>query len=221
MKTKDKIIQGSIELFNQQGERNVTTNHIAEYVGISPGNLYYHYRNKDDIIRSIYKLYEKNLDQMFQPQDSSSQGMDEMMYYLERVFYSMWQFRFFYANLPDILARDPQLHERYLVAQKSLYQRIVNTLKQVRSQGFITLDDAMIDDLAHTLKLVVAFWISYQHTQSLGGITQATISQGVIKVFNVVKGYLTPSGLSNIQEIENKYLMMMKTNAIDIDKTLV
>ena len=85
MKTKDKIIQGSIELFNQQGERNVTTNHIAEYVGISPGNLYYHYRNKDDIIRSIYKLYEKNLDQMFQPQDSSSQGMDEMMYYLEVV----------------------------------------------------------------------------------------------------------------------------------------
>lgn len=212
MKTKDKIIQGSIELFNQQGERNVTTNHIAEHIGISPGNLYYHYRNKDDIIRSIYKLYEKNLDQMFQPKDANSSGMDEMMYYLDRVFYSMWQFRFFYANLPDILARDSELHKRYLIAQKALYQRLITTLTQVKSQGYMTLDDNMMDDLAHTLKLVVAFWISYQHTQDLSDITQSTISKGVIKVINIVKGYLTERGLVYMNEIENNYLEMIKTN---------
>ena len=79
MKTKDKIIQASIELFNLLGERNVSTNHIAAHLNISPGNLYYHYRNKDDIIRSIYTLYEQNLDQMFQPQHHESVGMDEMM----------------------------------------------------------------------------------------------------------------------------------------------
>lgn len=212
MKTKDKVIQGSIELFNLHGERNVTTNHIAEHVGISPGNLYYHYRNKDDIIRSIYKMYEKNLDQMFQPQDANSAGMDEMMYYLDRVFYSMWQFRFFYANLPDILARDRELHERYLVAQRALYQRIINTLKEVKSQGYITLDDDMMDDLAHTLKLVVAFWISYQHTQNLTEITQSTISQGVLKVINIVRGYLTESGISYMNDIEKNYREMIKTN---------
>jgi AcrR family transcriptional regulator len=214
MKTKDKVIQGSIELFNLNGERNVTTNHIAAHIGISPGNLYYHYRNKDDIIRSIYKLYEKNLDQMFQPQNEESAGMDEMMYYLDRVFYSMWQFRFFYANLPDILARDSELHERYLVAQKSLYQRMIATLSEVRSQGYITLDDEMMDDLAHTLKLVVTFWISYQHTQSSTQITQATISKGVLKILNIVKGYLTPSGLVHINEIEKNYLQMTQTNEL-------
>jgi len=212
MKTKGKVIQGSIELFNLHGERNVTTNHIAEHIGISPGNLYYHYRNKDDIIRSIYKLYERNLDQMFLPQDSNSSGMDEMMYYLDRVFYSMWEFRFFYANLPDILARDNDLHERYLVAQKSLYQRIIATLTEIRDQDYITLDDEMIEDLAHTLRLVVSFWVSYQHTQSLTKITQSTISKGVLKVLNIVKGYLTESGLAHINEIEKNYLAMTKTN---------
>ncbi len=210
MKTKDKVIQGSIELFNLHGERNVTTNHIAAHIGISPGNLYYHYRNKDDIIRSIYKLYEKNLDQMFQPQNSNSAGMDEMMYYLDRVFYSMWQFRFFYANLPDILARDSELQERYLVAQKSLYNRVIGTLSEVRDQGYITLDDEMMDDLAHTLKLVVAFWVSYQHTQTLTNITQVTISKGVLKVINIVKGYLTESGLIYMKAIEENYLAMTK-----------
>jgi len=215
MKTKDKIIQGSIELFNQQGERNVTTNHIAAHIGISPGNLYYHYSNKDDIIRSIYKLYEKNLDQMFQPQESSSAGMDEMMFYLDRVFYSMWQFRFFYANLPDILARDDELHQRYLVAQGRLYKRMIAILRQIRAQGFITLDDTMIDDLSHTLKLVVTFWISYQHTQTQQEITQSTISEGVLKVIGIFKGYLTPDGLDYMAELEKDYLRLLNDGVLE------
>jgi len=215
MKTKDKIIQGSIELFNKQGERNVTTNHIAAHIGISPGNLYYHYSNKDDIIRSIYKLYEKNLDQMFQPQENDTKGMDEMMYYLDRVFYSMWQFRFFYANLPDILARDDELHERYLVAQKRLYKRIISILYEIRVQGFITLDDPMVDNLAHTLKLVVTFWVSYQHTQTQQEITRSTISEGVLKVIGIFKGYLTPSGLEYMVEVEKAYIKMLKDSVLD------
>lgn len=214
MKTKDKIIQASIELFNLQGERNVSTNHIAAHLGISPGNLYYHYRNKDDIIRSIYKLYEKNLDQMFTPQHDDSVGMDEMMYYVDRVFYSMWRFRFLYANLPDILARDSELHQRYLVAQKRLYQRMIKSLKEMRAQEYISLDDEMIDDLAHTLKLVVTFWISYQHTQSEQEITQATISKGVLKVICIFKGYLSEKGRAHINVIEQNYRELMKSDQI-------
>ena len=57
MKTRDRIIHSATELFNDQGERNITTNHIAAHLGISPGNLYYHFRNKEDIIHSIFDQY--------------------------------------------------------------------------------------------------------------------------------------------------------------------
>jgi len=62
MKTKDKIILASLDLFNEKGERNVSTNHIAAHLGMSPGNLYYHFRNKSDIIYEIFRNYELMVD---------------------------------------------------------------------------------------------------------------------------------------------------------------
>ena len=67
MKTRDRIIHSATELFNDQGERNITTNHIAAHLGISPGNLYYHFRNKEDIIHSIFDQYARHLSESFTP----------------------------------------------------------------------------------------------------------------------------------------------------------
>ena len=61
-KTRDRIIEASLALFNAQGERNVTTNHIAAHLGISPGNLYYHFRNKQAIIAELFAQYESRVD---------------------------------------------------------------------------------------------------------------------------------------------------------------
>ena len=65
MKTKDRIIQAAVELFNAQGEQNVTTNHIAAHLSMGPGNLYYHFRNKEDIIRAILFNYARDLEEHF------------------------------------------------------------------------------------------------------------------------------------------------------------
>ncbi len=206
LRTKDKILQASIELFNRQGERQVTTNHIAAHLGISPGNLYYHFRNKEDIVRQIFKEYAKLLDHRLQPPSRQSEALDALANYLDTVFELMWRFHFFYANLPDILSRDELLQQDYLAVQKSVQTRVVSVLQALKSAGVVQIDDGDIPNFAHTIKLVVTFWISYLKTQAPhAAIDQAQAYQGVLKVLLLFKPYATPSALGRIGQLQRHY----------------
>ena len=66
-KTRDRIVEASLELFNAQGERSVTTNHIAAHLGMSPGNLYYHFRNKQAIIAELFAQYADRVNAFLRP----------------------------------------------------------------------------------------------------------------------------------------------------------
>ena len=103
MKTRDKIVLAALHLFNEYGERNITTNHIAAHIDISPGNLYYHFRNKQEIVREIFSLYSSELLERFSPIYGQQESLVLLKHYLDSTFNLMWKYRFFYANLPEIL----------------------------------------------------------------------------------------------------------------------
>ncbi|MCE9686196.1 TetR/AcrR family transcriptional regulator [Shewanella sp. AS16] len=209
MKTRDKIIHASLELFNEHGERSITTNHIAAHLGISPGNLYYHFRNKEDIIRSIFSLYESHLESGFQPYEDGPVDVELLIGYFDAMFYTLWQFRFMYANLADILARDEVLKQRYLKAQQQVLSRSSHVLHKLKQDGFLNVDEDKITPLADTIKMLVSFWIGYQLTQSsTSSITKATLYEGVLRVLMIFKAYATPTSVDTFSRLEQHYLAL-------------
>jgi AcrR family transcriptional regulator len=207
MKTRDKIIFASLELFNEHGERSITTNHIAAHLGISPGNLYYHFRNKEDIINSIFSLYESHLESGFKPYDDVPITIELLMGYFDAMFYTLWQFRFLYASLADILSRDDALKKRYLHAQQQVLTRSSDVLRKLKKDGFLEIDDNKVTALADTIKMMVSFWISYQLTQSsTSTITKATLYDGLLRVLMVFQAYATQTSAATFCRLEQHYL---------------
>lgn len=209
LRTKDRILQASISLFNDVGERQVTTNHIAAHLGISPGNLYYHFRNKEDIIRQIFREYAKLLDNRIKPPAEHSQALDMLTEYLDAVFELMWRFQFFYANLPDILARDPALQQDYLQVQHGVLGRVMSVIKALKEAGVINIDEHDIRDVAHNIKLLVTFWISYLKTQAPeAAVNKANLYRGVLKVLLLFKPYATVHALPDINTLQQHYIAL-------------
>ncbi|HAS6484972.1 TPA: TetR/AcrR family transcriptional regulator [Vibrio parahaemolyticus] len=203
MKTRDKIVYAALELFNQHGERNITTNHIADHIEISPGNLYYHFRNKQEIVREIFALYSAELLERFTPIQGSQESLTMLKSYLDSIFTLMWKYRFFYANLPEILSRDEQLHEQYIDVQEKLQANLIAIMQEFVSLKLLDVNEQQLKSLVCTLHLIACSWLAYQSAMaSKTSITEQMVKQGMLQMLNVVKPVSTEQGLEQLQLLE-------------------
>ena len=207
MKTRDKIIQASIALFNEQGERSVTTNHIAADLGISPGNLYYHFRNKEDIILSIYEEYARNLLIETMPEVKPEvKPLDAIILYMDAVFQALMKFRFFYSNLPVLLAKNPLLHDKYVEVQGVIAKRVSELLLSLRAANMMDFADEDLPDIVSILRLVNTFWLSFYQTQNNDTeINDAVFYEGVLKILVIIQPYVTDSAKEEFLEARAMY----------------
>ena len=214
MKTKERIIEASIELFNSQGERNVTTNHIASHLNISPGNLYYHFRNKEEIIRHIFTKYADHMQVSFEPVKPSQDAIKILTNYLDAVFSALYHFNFLYDNLPVIMARDPELRVQYLQIHDKMMEKIHHLIVSLQVAGVINMDNTDIDDLANIIKQQVTFWISYSKTSSEDSeITEPLLYKGLMKVLLLFKPYVTDQYKDAVADISAKYKALSEAAA--------
>lgn len=207
MKTRDKIIVASIKLFNEQGERNITTNHIAANLGISPGNLYYHFRNKEDIINAIYSEYADDLIAQFSNLSDSINPLDSILLYMDIVFELISKFRFFYSNLPVLLSKNPALKKRYSEIQRQIVVKVRSMLVSLDEAEILKIRDEELEDLTCLLRLTTTFWLSYLQTQTdeTPVIDDAALYDGLLKIFALLSPYVTENARSDFENARQHY----------------
>ncbi len=103
-RTAERILEVSLELFNRFGEPNVSTTLISAELSISPGNLYYHYPAKDELINTLFDRYERALAEILQAADGVENVEDAWLFF-HMLFELIWGYRFLYRDLNDLLRR--------------------------------------------------------------------------------------------------------------------
>ena len=132
MNNRERVLEAALSLFNEQGTSAVSTNHIAEAAGISPGNLYYHFRNKEEIIRALFERLFAAWDETFQLPNDRVPSMTDLDAMIVANYQLIWEYRFAYREQAALLRNDPDLKERYLAVRRRGYE------------GFAALIDAFV-----------------------------------------------------------------------------
>jgi len=201
MNTKQRIIKTAVTLFNDQGTKAVTTNHIAAAMGISPGNLYYHFRNKEEIIRAIFEQMDVVGMEQYQKiiakvPAGSLQAMEETFAMIQRF---NWQYRFFKRELTALLLNDSQLKERYITTHRTLRAIVRHSIESSVAQGILQpMSDEELDLFVEEVWLVTLFWLNYLE---VGGeqVTEAALTRGNSVVRQAVRCRLTEKGLALLE----------------------
>ena len=114
MDTKKRIIETALKLFNSNGSYTVTTRHIAAEMNISPGNLYYHFGNKEEIIRIILKGMIEEFNLFIRPAAYNADLAEQFNDTISHMGKIMYNYRFFFMEISTLLEKDPVLKKMYM-----------------------------------------------------------------------------------------------------------
>ncbi len=210
MKTRDKILLSSLELFNERGERNVTTNHIAAHLAISPGNLYYHFRNKSDIIYEIFLEYEKLVDFYLDIPENRPITLEDLTFYLESVFDGLWSYRFFHRDLEYLLDSDRRLRQDYREFTNRCLVAISRIFEKLAEAGIIQPQpEELRSAMSLNVWLVVTNWMAFLKTahalEESANLTLNELKQGIYQVLTLEIPYLTADYREQVMALREKY----------------
>lgn len=168
MSNKELILKIARNLFNQLGTARVTTNLIAQEAGISPGNLYYHYKDKSHIIRAVYEAMIAEWEQVYQRAEGKNLVLGVLRNFIEGNFELLWEYRFFYREVVALINADPALMERHVAISKERYQRQRLLLRQATQKGFLHFqgDQIQLDEVLTIAWIVANHYLN--HLEMMG-----------------------------------------------------
>ncbi|MDO8280806.1 MAG: TetR/AcrR family transcriptional regulator [Burkholderiaceae bacterium] len=208
-RTAERILETTLALFNRFGEPNVSTTLISAELGISPGNLYYHYPAKDELINSLYDRYEKSLGALLET-GGGVRNVEDAWFFMHSLFELIWDYRFLYRDLNDLLSKNRRLENRFQWVLESKAQAIQALLGSMRHSGALRIDPHEIPSTAAGMVVILTYWLSYEYVRNPRHAleplnAQQAMLRGAHHVLNLLMPYLEPVQRAHLLGLTGAY----------------
>ena len=191
---RERILEASLVLFNERGTPAVSTNTIAEHLGISPGNLYYHFANKEEIIRELWARMEAQTAPVVEvPADGSLLPPEGLANFLVAGMGNMFGFRFLFRDIDDLNARDPELGQSFRAEIDWARQRLVGMFNSLIEHGVMSAPIVRgdLDRLGVNVQLVFLNWTRYLTVvRDAAPTVSSDLAEGPLQAFLMLEPYL-------------------------------
>ncbi|MBK1897795.1 TetR/AcrR family transcriptional regulator [Chryseobacterium paridis] len=164
MKTKERITATALQLFNDQGYNTITTRHIAAEMNISPGNLHYHFKHSEDIVKAIFSELIIEMDEMMNKlYETKAKTLESLYHFTFHTYEIFYSYRFLFLNFVDILKKIPEievLYEKINMERKIEFQSIFSDFQKNKIFQD-NIPDFIIENLSTQIFIIADNWISY------------------------------------------------------------
>jgi len=190
LQTKANILQKAMELFNEKGTAAVSMNSLAQALGISAGNLQYHYRSKKEVIRAILEELFKQFDLIYEPSNEPL-TLDILRHIMRLTIDLVWKYRFFYRESPALLRNDRTLALRFREIEEIRLAQQEAIFKRLSAAGRVQID-LRPDEFHNVVQMgwvLVHTWLPY--AESTGQtIDEAALEHAVEVMVQFYKPYI-------------------------------
>jgi len=205
MKTRDRILETSLLLFNDEGEHNVTTVDIANEMDISPGNLYYHFKGKESIIESLFARFDSEFSAMLRESGEARLDLKDYWFFVYVVFEEIYKYRFLFVDLGDIMLRYSDIEKRFRRLVGQIRSATMQILKHLTEQSSLTLDADQMAALGDTITMIILYWFSHQRLSNPGLAADQLIHSGVYRIMCLVSPYVSDGQREFVEAVEALY----------------
>ncbi len=182
----------TLDLFNRFGEPNVSTTLISAELNISPGNLYYHYPAKDELVNALFTRYETALHELLEAAPGV-RDVEDAWFFMHTLFELVWQYRFLYRDLNDLLSKNRRLETHVkdaLLHKTTAFRALLDGLSHSK---ILQMDASQREMSATHMVVMLTWWLSYEYVRDpRHALEPQSAQQSLLKGAKHVLGLLSP-----------------------------
>ena len=208
-RTAQRILEAALDLFNRFGEPNVSTTLVAGELNISPGNLYYHYPAKEELINKLYEAYEAELDELLHASEGVH-DVEDAWFFMHSLFELIWRYRFLYRDLNDLLTKNRHIETQLQLVLADKVRAIRALVAGMGRAGHLAIDPREVDALAQSMVVVLTYWLSYEYVRNPREALEPAQAQGALlrgayHTLRLLAPYLAPQQRLHLLALSEAY----------------
>lgn len=205
-RTRDRILEASLQLFNQRGAPHVTTNDIAQELGMSPGNLHYHYRHKGDIVAELFARFRARADAILAVPAGRGTNVEDVWLFLHLLFEQVRDHRFLFRDLDELVSRDRKLRSALAQLVAGIARTAGELFRGLRESGEFRAEDGEIEALAESVAMTATYWLSYQALRPAPEAGEDPVGRGVYQALVAVAPFLRGRSRTLLAGLSRRYV---------------
>ena len=208
-RTAERILEVTLNLFNRFGEPNVSTTLISAELGISPGNLYYHYPAKDELINALFDRYEKALNELLRAADGVRNVEDAWLFF-HMMFELIWDHRFLYRDLNDLLSNNRRLETHFQFVLKNKAKAVQGVLDGLSRGNAMRMAARDVEPVATAMVVLLTYWLSFEYVRDPRKALEpdsagAALLRGAFHVLSLLLPYLDAAQREHLHALVANY----------------